>query len=145
MRLRFLVSSPNPASLIPEFTMHYGCLGCVCGYGGDFLQHSRARLPNLEQFLDAKRSYKIGFGNSEKISYYFEGWEKENRGRHGRKRRYSGRGQRTEGQHVQKEGDSRRERDKHTEDAGESQGVEDTTERQVLTTCVRETTRNETE
>lgn len=79
MRLRFLVSSPNPASLIPEFTMHYGCLGCVCGYGGDFLQHSRARLPNLEQFLDAKRSYKIGFGNSEKISYYFEGWEKENR------------------------------------------------------------------
>ena len=47
--------------------------------------------------------------------------------RFGRKRRYSGReGQRTEGQHVQKEGDSRRERDKHTEDAGESRGVEDT-------------------
>lgn len=46
-------------------------------------------------------------------------WEKE--------RRYSRRqGQRTEGQHIQKEGDSGRERDRQTEDAGESQGVEDT-------------------
>ena len=56
------------------------CLGCVCGYVGDFLQHSRACLPNLEQLLDAKHAYKIGFGNPEKISYYFEGWEKEKRG-----------------------------------------------------------------
>lgn len=34
------VSSPNPASLILNSPCIYGCLGCACGYGGDFLQHS---------------------------------------------------------------------------------------------------------
>ena len=102
------------------------CLGYVYRYYSDFVQHSHACLPNLGQFLNAKRAYKISFGNPEKKNHTIlkageeKGkkrvtWEKE--------RRYGGReGQRTEAQHIQKEGDSRRERDRQMEDAGESRG-----------------------
>ena len=68
---------------------------------------------------------KLALATLKKKSYYFEGWRRKRKkeGDMGEREKIRWeRGQRTEAQHIQKEGDSRRERDRQTEDAGESRG-----------------------